>query len=441
MTCVHGCCSVAQNTMYIQVICDGYECAGYTEMRTIETVLVNGENPLRGSTIVSENDSKRILTVSINGTFSLSDTTDIYCNETDTCRIDCQSKDACLYVNLFCFGRCLVSCDDNSTDIICPTVIHGNYSFEWIGITSIPTMIPTAIPTTMPTAQPTVTPTEQPQQPTSLPTEEPTKQPSEQPTESTTIATTSRIDTTSRSIQVSSSSMAPIGTNVTGLGQSENKNDNFGLLTVEQMLIISLAGIVIFLIIMVFCIMFVFKKGGKGRMNDTALALELRSASGFGSNSTNTHNGAGQNGTNNIDNLNVQIPRPQTHNTAGNLQDGNKGSTLAKVSSVSASPRDGQIPTKGGTMGFDFEDDYSENDDDQNDAIGGTRGGGGLGNTRGAACDAKRVTLKGDENDHDIEALYAKAEDIEGAELGVTQGATDDHEYKQQHTEGEETSL
>ena len=56
--------------------------------------------------------------------------TEIYCNETDTCVIECLSKAICSSVDLYCFGICYVDCDSDN-NIACPTVVSGTVFCEW----------------------------------------------------------------------------------------------------------------------------------------------------------------------------------------------------------------------------------------------------------------------------------------------------------------------
>ena len=114
---------------------------------------VNGINALSGSLIISETnfDENGTLIIYINGTND--DRYDIYCNETDICKIECESNHACTELVLHCDShqsQCLVSCDEEN-EIHCPR--NGSYS-EWI-ITTIP---PTAIPSTIPTKIPSFAP-------------------------------------------------------------------------------------------------------------------------------------------------------------------------------------------------------------------------------------------------------------------------------------------
>ena len=51
----------------------------------------------------------------------------IYCSKNDICRIGCFGKEACINLDLYCNGTCLVDCDDGS-DYHCPTIKFGTYS-------------------------------------------------------------------------------------------------------------------------------------------------------------------------------------------------------------------------------------------------------------------------------------------------------------------------
>lgn len=67
-----------------------------------------GNNTLIGSTIKSTNRGTAMF-ISINGTND--NNFNIYCNKNDNCYIDCQSKESCINLNLYCNGICFVSCN------------------------------------------------------------------------------------------------------------------------------------------------------------------------------------------------------------------------------------------------------------------------------------------------------------------------------------------
>ena len=99
---------------------------------------------------------------------------DLYCSETDICKISCDSVNACRLMNLYCYGTCYIKCD-NSSGIHCPNVIAGNWSY-WE--TNEPTVFPTNIPSTfpsMPTINPSIYPTIKPSiYPSTIPSNIPT---------------------------------------------------------------------------------------------------------------------------------------------------------------------------------------------------------------------------------------------------------------------------
>ena len=51
----------------------------------------------------------------------------VYCSTNDTCKIGCFNENACRYLDLYCYGNCLVDCDDGS-NYQCPTIKVGTYS-------------------------------------------------------------------------------------------------------------------------------------------------------------------------------------------------------------------------------------------------------------------------------------------------------------------------
>ena len=82
----------------------------------VEMVRANGADALLGATIVSERNGS-VFHADINGSFSTGNYY-IYCNETDTCKIECIEQ-GCEALCLYCYGTCLVYCDPDM-GIDCP---------------------------------------------------------------------------------------------------------------------------------------------------------------------------------------------------------------------------------------------------------------------------------------------------------------------------------
>ena len=144
------------------------------KIETVPYIEANGIDALEGARIISNiGNTNKSMIIRINSTSSYS--LDIYCNATDTCKIECQSSIACESINLYCFGICLTMCN-NDTGIACPLVQYGVIE-SWDT-----TLQPTHMPIT-PTANPTANPT-------SIPSVYPTSTPSTLPTLLPTISTT-----------------------------------------------------------------------------------------------------------------------------------------------------------------------------------------------------------------------------------------------------------
>ena len=79
----------------------------------IAMVDINGNNAISNSILIS-NGAKGTneLLVSINGTNDNSFM--IHCNKSDICKINCVSNHACTHLQLYCYGVCLVDCDEDS---------------------------------------------------------------------------------------------------------------------------------------------------------------------------------------------------------------------------------------------------------------------------------------------------------------------------------------
>ena len=144
------------------VFCLSNDSCRSATIRSIHNKIVaHGTNALNDSVIISEggnstNNGTGYLHIYINGTND--NEFDIYCNETDICKIDCQSSNSCTNLVLHCTNKsidatsintnCFVNCDsDNGID--CPSL--GSEFNKWIVTTEPPTMLPTILPTTAPT--------------------------------------------------------------------------------------------------------------------------------------------------------------------------------------------------------------------------------------------------------------------------------------------------
>ena len=130
------------------MFCDGSQSCQSSTIREIELIRASGDNALSDSTIVTQ--TQGTFKLYVNGTNS--SPLYVYCNETDICKIDCQSSNACTTMYLYCFGTCFVDCDE-SNGIDCP--FSGFYS-RWT--TNSPTIIPTAIPSNNPSYIPSNNP-------------------------------------------------------------------------------------------------------------------------------------------------------------------------------------------------------------------------------------------------------------------------------------------
>ena len=227
----------------------------------VRNIIVNAINALDDSVIISEFEegaADRTLKVAING--SHSSAVYLYCNDTDICKINCQSSGACGKLILSCNGTCYVNCDE-SNGIECPIV--GVYS---IWTTVEPTVIPTAIPTVLPTGIPTGIPTGLPSlMPTAMPTTQPTADrdttsiPSHQPSGVPTVTTdsfTSTVGSTESTSKVHSSTQNIMSTTIstsdtmTTDGKIDTtpsnapKSSNKGTITIDKsMFIVIIAGV------------------------------------------------------------------------------------------------------------------------------------------------------------------------------------------------------
>ena len=141
-----------------KVICDGDKCLYDATIRNnVNSIVVNGDNGLSGSIIITESYGETI--ISINGTND--DIFYIYCNSTDECFIDCQSSNSCSKLFLYCFGNCYVKCNP-SIAANCP--VYGIYDLWTTQAPTIspignPSDNPSSDPSTFPSVYPTIIPT------------------------------------------------------------------------------------------------------------------------------------------------------------------------------------------------------------------------------------------------------------------------------------------
>ena len=159
-----------------QLYCIGEQSCLNTVISKVAEIVANGYNALSNSYIYSDIDGELDFKIYINGTNDYR--FDIWCNETDTCKIDCQSTNACSRLYLHCYGECFVSCDDTQ-GIDCPLLTEGSF-MQWR--TESPTTMPTNMPSTIPTRIPTQIPSKIPTVPSNLPTNMPSTNPSTRPT-------------------------------------------------------------------------------------------------------------------------------------------------------------------------------------------------------------------------------------------------------------------
>ena len=227
----------------------------------LNEIKIDGYNSIVGGVIVSGNLNNEII-VYINGTID-SGTYDIYCNETDICKIDCQSSQACSLLRLYCDNEnCFVNCQE-APDFDCPLMIGGYYN-QWDITTTTTTA--TAGTTTISTISST----------TRLST--------------TSITTTSNIRSEStRSVVFNNSKSVKIGTTdgKKDDGETNNSNDgeSDGLMTAGWILF----AVALILSIVLGVCLYVTKK--KNKQTDSEEKISL---------------GEEMNGTNQMNSLNVQ---------------------------------------------------------------------------------------------------------------------------------------
>lgn len=103
------------------VVCNGIYSCHHTQFLAVTYIYAYGDAALANTEIYSAFDmiygvnntgidnNDRTMIIRANGTDG-NEWTRIYCNESDICKIDCQTQNACKYFYLFCEGDCYVSC-------------------------------------------------------------------------------------------------------------------------------------------------------------------------------------------------------------------------------------------------------------------------------------------------------------------------------------------
>ena len=95
--------------------------------RGVERVVVSGFAGIRYGVIVSERNGG-IFEAEIDMEYSFNNYY-IYCNGSDTCKIECK-QDGCESLCLYCYGTCLVYCDEDE-NIACPDSSWGNDNYQF----------------------------------------------------------------------------------------------------------------------------------------------------------------------------------------------------------------------------------------------------------------------------------------------------------------------
>ena len=186
-------CSDTQFYDINTIICSSEESCKNSYIYNAKSIYVTSIGALEGSYIntkeLASNDDCQ--TKSVVNIWLLSDnfdnddynTINITCEVGNICNIFCGTNDACLNVEVNCYGRCNISCEAYGNYAHCPQV------FEFQDNNRSSSCLPTFNPTTVPTANPTVNPSTIPSSMPSKPTENPTYLPSSVPSQPTETPT------------------------------------------------------------------------------------------------------------------------------------------------------------------------------------------------------------------------------------------------------------
>ena len=119
-------------TNVAKVYCAWRDSCEQSTIRSVALLVQAYTDALKSATIISDmknytssaNTNTYTMTVKL---YARNDAFSIHCNANDTCRIGCFQENSCKHLDLYCYGYCLVDCDDGS-DYQCPTIKFGTYS-------------------------------------------------------------------------------------------------------------------------------------------------------------------------------------------------------------------------------------------------------------------------------------------------------------------------
>lgn len=145
----HESCQSAIVQEAYEIYCTMYGCIDSTINNVARVFLIDSQS---GATIFSGGVGEMV--VYVRGENAGTDVT-IYCNEDDSCIIDCgtNANDTCYNTILHCWGKCTIICDEDITGPkSCPII--ANSQSPTSGPSNAPTNAPTVPPTDLPTASP-----------------------------------------------------------------------------------------------------------------------------------------------------------------------------------------------------------------------------------------------------------------------------------------------
>lgn len=155
-----------------QVFCNGEDSCRSSIFTNVASLSFSGEDSMLNAVIYSSS-SNTTVTIHTNDVGE----SNIYCNNSDTCLLNCVTSDSCEEINLSCEDNstCIIDCCESS-GITCPS-INGNWEYPSGSCQDPTSQSPTPNPTSMPTEFETSPPT------TKFPTSNPTSNPTSMPTE------------------------------------------------------------------------------------------------------------------------------------------------------------------------------------------------------------------------------------------------------------------
>eukprot|EP01083_Nonionella_stella_P068227 181012_1 len=175
-------CRLSSIAYVSNLYCDGFAACADANITNAQNIVCRGQTGCQGATVISGGSD---LNIYFSGEVAGQHTT-VYCDESDTCTIQCLGENSCLSTTVYCNGNCIIQCDAAYVST-CP-IVHSviptidpstNPTLDTANPSQIPSVIPSSDPSFNPTINPSHTPSVIPSiDPSANPTINPSQTPS-----------------------------------------------------------------------------------------------------------------------------------------------------------------------------------------------------------------------------------------------------------------------